>query len=132
MTRKKKTSLRHAVETMHLTNVLVVPDMNMCNLFSCASAYKNDGIQTHLNSDRHLVLPSGAHVDFASSKKHYSIGVNVGSKDSAYVASTTAPPLTPPTPPTSRALPRVTTLSCCTSASAIFRWRASTRHRALT
>jgi hypothetical protein len=57
VTCKKKTSLRHAVETMHLTNVLVVPEMK-CNLFSCASAYKNDGIQTHLNapSEKYSVL----------------------------------------------------------------------------
>ena len=62
--------MRYAVETMHLTNVLVVPDM-ACSLFSCASAFVRDGIQTHLNSDRRLVLPFGAHVNFTSSKKHY-------------------------------------------------------------
>ena len=71
---------------MLLTNVLVVAEMK-CNLFSCASAYRNDGIQTHLNSARHLVLLSGAHVNFANTKKHYSIGVNVRSGDNAYVAA---------------------------------------------
>ena len=69
VTRKKEVSMRHAVETLYLTNVLVVPEM-ACNVFSCASAYKNDGIKTHLNSDRYLVLPSGAHFNFSSSKRH--------------------------------------------------------------
>ena len=105
VTRKKKTSLHHAVETMVLTNVLVVTDMK-CNLFSCASANKNDGIQTHLNSDRHIVLPSGAHINFANTKKHYSIGVNVKSEDSAYVATSNSTD----TADVVGALPRVMTL----------------------
>ena len=72
VTRKGEVTMRYAVETMHLTNVLVVPDM-ACALFSCASAFKNDGIKTHLNSARRLVLPSGAYVVFSPSKRHYSI-----------------------------------------------------------
>ena len=86
VTRGKKTSLHYGVETVLLTNVLVVPEMK-CNLFSCASAYKNDGTKTLLNDDRHIVLPSGARVNFANTKKHYSIGVNVEPDDSAYVAA---------------------------------------------
>ena len=62
-----------------------------CALFSCASAFKNDGIKTHLNSGRRLVLPSGAYVVFSPSKRHYSIGVNVVINEQleakAYIAS---------------------------------------------
>ena len=76
VTRNGVSTLRSGVETMRLTNVLVVPDM-ACALFSCASAFKNDGIKTHLNSARRLVLPSGSYVEFSPSKKHYSIKVNV-------------------------------------------------------
>ena len=86
VTRGTKTKLHRGVETMLLTNVLVVPDMK-CNLFSCASAFKNDGIKTLLNDDRHLVLPSGARVVFAKMKKHYSIDVNAQSDESACVVA---------------------------------------------
>ena len=91
VTRKGEVSMRNAIDTMHLTHVLVVPEM-ACNLFSCASAFKNDGIKTHLNSARHLVLPSGANVSFTSSKRHYSIGVNVELEDEAYAAKDIATP----------------------------------------
>ena len=70
--RKKKRSVRHSVETMLLTNVLVVPDMK-CQLFSCAAAYQDEGIRTYLNASRYLVLPSGGRVGFNGSKKHYAV-----------------------------------------------------------
>ena len=90
VTRKGEVTMRCAIETMHLTNVLVVPDMACCALFSCASAFKNDGIKTHLNSARRLVLPSGSYVVFSPSKRHYSISVNVINEQleaKAYIAS---------------------------------------------
>jgi hypothetical protein len=47
--RNGKVSVHNAVETMHLTNVLVVPDM-ACSLFICASAFKLDSIHRHTST----------------------------------------------------------------------------------
>ena len=108
------TSLRYSVESMRLTNVLVVPQI-ACSLFSCSSAFKRDGIRTYLNAARNLVLPSGSCVNFTLSKRHYSVAINADGgaihgaslsaalrADSVYSMST---------------LPKVMMLSFCTSAS---------------
>ena len=68
--RKKKLSTIPAVETMNLSNVLVVPGMP-CRLFSTKWAYEHDQIATHLNGDAHLRLPSGSKVPFKNDSNHY-------------------------------------------------------------
>ena len=68
--RKGKRTTRVSFESMHLSDVLVVPQMR-CQLFSCAAGFSKDGISTFLNKSRHLVLPSGSHVKFLESQRHY-------------------------------------------------------------
>ena len=68
--------------------------------------------------------PSGANVNFANTKKHYSIGVNVGSEVSAYVATSSN---STATPPTSSALPRVMTLIFYMSGWATSLWATMAR-----
>ena len=78
--RKKKVSVRTGMETMKLSNVMVVPGMH-CRLFSCRWAYEHDGITTHLNGDQHLRLPSGSRVPFKNSSKHYIVEGALGAED---------------------------------------------------
>ena len=69
--RKKKLSTVQAVETMNLSNVLVVPGMP-CRLFSTKWGYEHDGISTHLNKENCLRLPNGSVVPFKQHEgNHY-------------------------------------------------------------
>ena len=68
--RKNKKRVVNGTETMHLTNVLVVPDMP-CRLFSSRWGHEHDGIKTFLNDDQCLQLPSGSFVPFKTSPKHF-------------------------------------------------------------
>ena len=68
--RKKKIRFVNGTETMNLTNVLVVEGMP-CKLFSTRYAFEHDGITTHLNGDKHLVLPSGSKLPFKDTSNHY-------------------------------------------------------------
>ena len=63
--RFKTNKLRMITTLMTLSGVLAVPGLTH-SLFSCYAAFEDDGIETHLNGARKLVLPSGVEVHFAS------------------------------------------------------------------
>ena len=83
VTRKGKSRIVRGVETLLLTNVLIVKGMP-CQLFSSRWGFEHDGVRTYLNDDKYLRLPSGSRVEFKDTKKHYV----VGRADEALVAST--------------------------------------------
>lgn len=68
--RKKKRTVKHGTEQMHLSGVHVVPKLKG-NLLSTKFAFTHDGIRTYLNDQNELVLPSGSHVPFKESGMHH-------------------------------------------------------------
>ena len=75
--RNGKITIRHGSESILLTGVLIVPEMQ-CNLFSCSAGFDNDGISTYLNDACYLLLPTGARVDFTIVGKHFAIELGAG------------------------------------------------------
>ena len=63
--RFKSNKTRLVTTLMTLSGVLAVPGLTQ-PLFSCYAAFEDDGIETHLNGTRKLMLPSGVEVPFAS------------------------------------------------------------------
>ena len=57
--------MQRTIEDMHLSQVLVVPGL-ATTLYSCHSGFECDSIETHLNDQCALVLPSGSEVPFAN------------------------------------------------------------------
>ena len=57
---------------MHLTNVLVVPDVP-AQLFSSRWGYEHDKVETYLNKDKCLRLPNASKIPFAKTERHYVI-----------------------------------------------------------
>ena len=68
--RKNKSKFVRGVQTLLLTNMLIVPGMP-CRLFSSRWGFERDNIRTYLNDDRYLALPSGSCVPFKDTPKHY-------------------------------------------------------------